>query len=375
MTLRFPLAAALLLGACADAGPGPAGAIVLDSAALAALPELRVEPGVLVCTALGQDGCPLRAAVANRLADGGIALWEPGLTVHRFGAGDTAGTPLGQAGPGGSYLNAMAIASTGADRYRVVTYDGEWRALTLDASGEVRATELITNPGPLAAMGFVGSQPVLQRMRGWGGDTAGHLQVILLDRILDTAGTMVLDAPVPWLTGGTADLPPLPPLVASNPVWTLTDDGDLLWSPGDQFVVERRTRRGRVVWRLEGPASRAATTALLDAREALLRTDPFRLPPSDEEIAAMRSRSDSLAPAVMGITATPDARVIVSRGIAPDGSEVEFLRLAADGTPDARFRLGQRTKILLAEGDSLLVHMPTEGEPWEVRWVRLKQGN
>ena len=28
--------------------------------------------------------------------------------------------------------------------------------------------------------------------------------------------------------------------------------------------------------------------------------------------------------------------------------------------------------VLLAAGDSLLVHQPTEGEPWEVRWIRLE---
>jgi hypothetical protein len=49
-----------------------------------------------------------------------------------------------------------------------------------------------------------------------------------------------------------------------------------------------------------------------------------------------------------------------------------FYRLDPNGTPVARFTLDRRARILLAEGDSLLLHRPTEGEPWELRWVRLR---
>jgi hypothetical protein len=363
---------ALGLAACGARDAVPPAARTIDEAALAALPELTIEAGPLVCTAYGQDGCPLRAPVANRLADGRIALWEPGFTIHRFAPGDTIGAPLGRAGPGGSYLNAIAIASTGSDRYRVVTLDGAWRVLTFDDAGVVQGTDSIADPGTMTVIGFVGSQPVMQRMRGWAGDTAGHLQVSLLDRLTDTTGTVILDTPVSWLHGGTATAGPIPPLVATNPVWALTSDGDLVWSPGDRLVVERRTRGGEVAWRLDGPANRPTSPADLDAREAALRADFGRFPLSDEDLASMRNRSDSLLPAVVGLITAPDGRVIVSRGLAADRTAIEYMRLAADGTPESRFRLDPRIRILLTEGDSLMVHTPTEGEPWEVRWMRLK---
>jgi hypothetical protein len=212
----------------------------------------------------------------------------------------------------------------------------------------------------------------MQRMQGGAADTAGHLVVAMLDRITDTAGTIVLDVPVGWFRGGTAEVAPVAPLIASTPVWTLTTEGDVVWSPGDRLVVERRTRDGEVIWRLEGPVNAPVTPALLDARERELRTDPLRFPLTDVDFAAMRTRSDSLLPGVTGLTTTPDGRVVVARGIPALGNEVDYLRLAADGTPEARFRLDSRVRVLLAEGDSLLVHTPTDGEPWEVRWMRLK---
>lgn len=376
MTRRIALptiALAALLAACGPEADSATVSVTLDSAAIAALPELMAEPGTLLCTATGHDGCPLHNAVANRLADGSIAIWEPGMTIHRFVPGDSVSRPLGQAGAGGSYVNAMAIASTGTNRYRVVTYDGEWRVLTFDGAGNVQRTELIADPGMLNAVGFVGSQPVRQGMSGWGTDTAGHLTVTLLDRITDTSGTVILDTPVRWLRGGTEETGPIPPLLASTPVWTLTADGDLVWSPGDRLVVERRTRDGRVKWRLDGPAGRAITGGELDAREAVVRGEARHLPFTDEDYAEMRRRSDSLRAAVVGLTSTPDGRVILSQGPSADGRGIDFLRLAADGTPEARFRLDPRVKVLVAEGDSLLVHTPTEGEPWEVRWMRLKR--
>lgn len=363
--------AALLAGCGTEADPATVTS-TLDSATIAALPELVAEPGTLLCRATGHDGCPLNNAVSNRLADGSIAIWEPGMTIHRFYPGDSVSKPLGLAGPGGSYVNAMAIASTGTNRYRVVTYDGEWRVLTFDGSGNVQRTELIADPGTLNAVGFVGSQPVMQGMSGWGTDTAGHLTVTLLDKITDTTGTVILDVPVRWLRGGTEEAGPIPPLLASTPVWTLTADGDLVWSPGDRLVVERRTRNGNVKWRVEGPAGRGITQEELDAREAVVREEARHLPFSEEDYAEMRRRSDSLRAAVVGLTTTPDGRVILSQGPSADGNGIDFLRLAADGTPEARFRLDPRVKVLVAEGDSLLVHTPTEGEPWEVRWMRLK---
>ena len=76
---------------------------------------------------------------------------------------------------------------------------------------------------------------------------------------------------------------------------------------------------------------------------------------------------------VGGVTTLPDGRVIVAGVNVPRDSAAVFYRLDTEGVPVARFTLDRRARILLAEGDSLLLHRPTEGEPWELRWVRLRE--
>jgi hypothetical protein len=77
-------------------------------------------------------------------------------------------------------------------------------------------------------------------------------------------------------------------------------------------------------------------------------------------------------PVISGILLEPQGRVLVAGSVAPTRDSVEYLLLDRDGRPTNRFTMQRRTRPLIFAGDSMLVHRPTEGEPWEVRWMMLK---
>jgi hypothetical protein len=371
--MRYQLAPLLILvAACGNRASSDSDAPVLTEAAIAELPVITLEPGALMCTAIGADGCPLRGAVANRVDDRRIALWEPGFTVYLFEPNDTLGTPLGLSGPSGVYNYAVAITALGPDRFRLIVAGQPWRAIELNTAGDIRRVDTLPNPGMLTAIGYAGDRLVRQRMSGWQSDSGGVFTVTELDRLTDSTGRVLLEVPLPWLRGGNQNGPAVPPLISAAPAWALAPNGDIVWSPGDRLMVERRSPSGRVRWHLDGDAGPRVSAEDLDAREAAIRASADLLPYTEEHFAEMRARADTLHPAVTGLAVTPAGDVILARTLFPTRDSVDYLRISADGQPVGRFSLGRRARVLLAEGDSLLVHTPTAGEPWEVRWMRMQ---
>lgn len=364
----------LAVAACGGASPatGAERHLTVTEAALDSLPELTVHDGTLLCTALGYDDCPLHTAVANRLDDRRIAIWEPGRTVRIWRAGDSAGLALGRSGGDSSqYEMATAVATDGSG-YLVVTPDSGWRLLRYDRDGNLGRTDLLHVDQQMTVLGFVGDRPVRQSVDGWDGDSAATLTVTALRRITDTSGTDLLTIPVNWMHGGSELAPPLAPLIAASPSWGLEDDGGIVWSPGGPFRVERRSPRGTVRWTLDGPPGLPVTARDLDIRDSVARAQAALLPLVDADFVSMRERSDSLHPAISGLTVMPDGRVLLARSVLPGRDSVDYVRLDSEGQPQSRFRLPEGTRVLLAEGDSLLVHRPTESEPWQLRWLRLE---
>jgi hypothetical protein len=366
---------ALLAAACAT-GEGPSGDPVertVTEAELAALPALAVVEGSHVCTSIGDDRCPLRAAAANRLDTERFALWEPGSLIRIWRTGDTLGVPVG-AVHDSVFPYRLAIGVTERrGRYLVIAADSGWHRLEIDREGRLTGSAEVPIDAPLTVVGYVGDQPVRQQMRGWSTAAGGRMIITLLRQATDTSGTDILETPVPWLLGGTAATPPLPPYITANPAWALRPGQGIVWTPGDAFLVEYRDLEGNWRWRLLGPPGPPVSEADLAQRDSVVRAATGLMPFADEDYLSMRDRSDSMHPAVSGLTIARNGEVLVARATVADRDSVDFIRVADSGEPVGRFALGRRDRVLLFEGDSMLVHRPTEGEPWEVRWLTLHE--
>ncbi|HET9064874.1 MAG TPA: hypothetical protein VFN22_03515 [Gemmatimonadales bacterium] len=377
-----PLPTLLVLGLVASCGGGTSDAPAipverhLDAEALAALPVDTLAAGQQVCLATGYDACPLHFALATRLDETKIALWEPGHAIGVLRAGDSMPRSLAMfSGTAPAYPTVMAIRKDGKGYDLIDVEDGGYGLVRLDAEGRQIGRTPLPHVGALATVGFSAGDPVLQDFTGWENGGQGMLTVRRLKAPTDSIGTLILEAPVPWMQGASETGPSPRPLFAGSPLWTRVPGGDVVWSPGTTFRVERRAPAvtGAVKWVLTGPDGPRVTAEDLDRRERTIREAMAGLPFSDEEFDQMRTRSDSIVPPLSGFVPYPDGGLLIMGALAPSQPTTTWIRLDKDGVPVSRFDLDTRARILLAEGDSVLVHRPTESEPWEVLWMRLQR--
>jgi hypothetical protein len=359
------------LTACSG-GDAPPTEHQLSDAELSALPRLEAADGRLVCTATGRELCPLGTAIANRLGGDRIALWEPGRQVLVLDGKNASGRPFGAQGLDvGQYAVALAV---GPFKNGIAIVDGRRNKLVqLNAEGDFEREDDLPPPTVNAAPGFIGDLPVLQTIRAESDSGIAQLRVEILQSQRERGGTLVLDVPISWLRLRGDSAVSFTPLFAPSPVYAVDQDETIVWSPGDAFRLERRTFAGKVKWSLASDRRGLAVTAgdIERRREEIVRNAPagqLRL----GELDSMTAVNGPEHPVISGILLEPQGRVLVAGSVAPTRDSVEYLLLDRDGRPTNRFTMQRRTRPLIFAGDSMLVHRPTEGEPWEVRWMMLK---
>lgn len=381
--LRRPALALVpfLLLACADAGttveetlpppPAAGGNWTLDTAALAALPELALADGRVLCVADGVAPCPANQPLANRLDAERIALWEPSRVVQVWTADDTP-IDIGSRGEGeGQYQTVLAVGpgQDGAVQIIDLAPTGV-RLLTFDRRGKFVTDQPLPPLRLGQARGFVGKIPLLQGMVADADTGTTVFRVDVLTGATDSSGRLALEVPIPWLALQGDQIILAPPLFATAPAYTLLQDGELVWTPGDRFEVSRRMVDGgdRWVMRADLPRQAISEAEFAAKRGAMRQMMGNEMPESD--LDSMASRSDRFHPAIASIAATPTGAIYIA-GPTTEAANVNFLRLASDGKPDGRFVLPKNFRMLLAAGDSLLVQQPFDGEQRQVRWIRL----
>jgi hypothetical protein len=258
-----------------------------------------------------------------------------------------------------------------------IVVDG-WRsrALRFNADRAFRDESPISPLPPGVALGFVGQVELRQALKSSGPDSATVLEVHRIMSFADTSGDLLLRVPVKSvpLRGGVPITPlALFPIV---PIYTVAQNGDVVWSAGDSLVVERRSSGGTVRWHtaIDLPPVTIAPEDIA-ARQHELKLTPGA---TDDELGAVDSSAALTKgnfPSIGGVTLSPAGQTLISGPIIPTRDSVDFYLLARNGALVSRFRLGRRTQVLLLSGDSLLVHQPTRGEPWEVRWLRVEKHN
>ena len=363
------LATAVLLAACGGAGPDAAVSgheRQISQATLDSLPRATLTDGGRVCYATGYDSCPLQVAVANWLAPDRFALWEPGREIAAYRVGDTVGVPIGGVGSeAGMYANQSAVGADDKGDILVVEATAG-TLLRYGGDGKFRATQPLPKLFGVAVWGFAGRVALLERFTAADSTAPVKLEVRVLTSAGDSAGRVALQLPIPWLRLDNSEVTAPLPLIPTQPLYAVADDGSLFWSSAERLSLRRLNRSGGTDWALVSDITGAAITpADLSARRKEL--EAAGIPAID--LDSMVARTPATYPAVSGILLNRDGRIMLGRTIAAGSDSVDYLMLSKEGVPLSRFSLGARVHPLLLSGDSLLVHRPTLGEPWEVRWL------
>jgi len=319
-----------------------------------------------ICVADGYTDCPLRSALANGLGDGRVGIWEPRRRVLVLGADGTT-TAIGDST---TPLNIAAITRNGRGFRAVVADDAGWHLVELDPAGQETQREPLPAASPRNIVGFVGRVPVAQRIANLDNPAGGSLEVDRLDAPADSAGTRLLGEQISWLRE-VGDFAMPAPLFAALPVYTVGEDGSIIWSPGQRFEVEARDRNGTPQWRLLGPSGPEITEEEFAVRASEAREFYAATPLAESDFNQMRVQAPKTHAAVTALVRSESGIVYVGGATPLAADSTTWFRLSEIGEPTGRFTLSASTRVLYARNDSLLVHRPTEGEPWEIRWIRL----
>ena len=361
------VATAACAGGGTEASDEPMAQRMIDTAMVATMRQWTVDTLTTpLCVADGYGDCPLQAAWANGLGDGRVAVWEPRRRVVVLG---TDGT-LTAVGDSANPLNVAAITGNGRGFRAVVVDDAGWHLVDLDQRGAETRRQSLPAASSNNIVGFVGGVPVAQRLTDMDNPAGGRLEVDRLDAPTDSSGTRLLDVQVPWLREVNGFAMPAP-LFATLPIYTVGEDGSLTWTAAHTFEVEHRDRAGTPRWRLLGPVGPDITDEEYAIKASEARQFYGATPLADPDFDRMRTQAPTTHAAVSALVRDATGTLYVGGAKPLAADSVVWFRLSDAGEPTGRFTLSAQTRVLYARNDSLLVHRPTEGEPWEIRWIRL----
>lgn len=372
--MRRTLLGFLLLAGCHDAKtvtpPPPAEPVTrtTTAAALDSLPTIPVVAGQLLCLAVGGAQCPSGPITANWLHDGRFATWEPHHQVLVWTPSNANPQLLGEVGAGEQQYDFVASVAATRTGYIILSAVG-MHALRYDAKGAFESSMPIPPIGLSHATGYSGDVPFYQVIHENGADSGAEFAIREIDVPGDTLGHAVLTTRLNWLRlkagRPTAPLPLFPIL----PSFALAPDSDVVWSIGDQFVVERRSATGKLRWSLTSDATGPAVTPteINDARAKY---------PGGTDAKASKARFDSSVantgrfhPAIGAIYLAGDGRVLAASVAVAAHDSVQYTVLTNTGQPTLRFALPRATRVALFAGDSVLAQRAGANAQQELRWL------
>ncbi len=277
--------------------------------------------------------------------------------VVRVPAGADAAVPVGREGSGpGEYRMPGLLDFTGDGEGLVFDIMAR-RVLRYGPEGTSRATSVVVLPAaPHPAFGFVQGE-----LRVLGADnppTPGDSMPVIVfaldsaslePRRLQTLGFRLPTFPI-------GEFRSAPRLLAPGDFFVLRDDSTVVFANGATLGVDIYAPSGalrrRIGFTVEARAARAEDVA----EEATRRVRGIPDPQARAAIAAeLRENAAPRMPVLTGLVAMGDGELWLRGTPTPDGLEVEWLVLAADGEPLRRVRTGAEDAILGKHGARYLV--------------------
>jgi hypothetical protein len=269
----------------------------------------------------------------------------------------------------GQYRSVASVAANG-DGYFVIDAASN-NLLRFDSKGHYQSSVPVAPSRMTYATGFAGDIPLLQLILPSAADSPAVFEVREIEGPGDTLGHSVLKVPLPWLRirdGRTARELPLFPVL---PSYAIAPDSDIVWSAGDVFSVRRESASGALRWRL------TSTVTGPEVTPAEISGERARLGPTPNAAAVAHfdssvALSAKFHAAITGLVLSHDGRVLVVGAQLPARDSIDFYPLSNSGEPTGQFSLPRRSRVLLFNGDSLLVQRPGANVNLELRWLLLR---
>ncbi len=342
----------------------------ITQASLDSLAVIHATDGRLLCLSDGRSACPFNAVTANWMHDGRFATWEPNRLVQIWTPGDKDPRPLGEVGTNlhqyGNVLSVMAAK----DGYTLIDGQGP-RVLHYDAKGVYQSGMPIPPLSVVHAVGFSSDVAILQLIRSVQPGGPATFEIRQINTPADTTGPSVLKVPLPWLHIRDDHPSAAVPLFPVLPSFAFAADSDIVWSPGDTFVVHRQSLSGQSRWTLRstvtGPPIAAGELAAMRLN-IQQRGDTASLTRFDSSAAHTGAHRGALA----GILVARSGRVLAVSLPVTTRDSVDYFVINDDGKLAGRFLLPRTTHVLLFAGDSLLAQRPGANAQLELRWLMVK---
>lgn len=319
----------------------------------------------LLLSARAPDGT---IALADRV--GGVFLYPPDGSAAKQIVFDK--NPARRTGFGGFFvaLGDSAWRLHRPDDTRYVVFDRQGRGLSnvtsairIDYSGSAAGGEL-----------FV-------RLLIPGGKELGDTVLAEIEVIAPRAraGDVIARLPVPATRREGSDLNPLPPFFTAARVWGVTPDERLFFADAESYSVLVLDTTRNVRRLIVDAPRRAVDPAEIDrSASKFLSMMPlsgrFR-EAAEADVSRRRRSSAKFHPAITDIRFARDGKLFIRGGPDPDEGTVRWDVFTHDFAPVAFFVLDDADRLLMIDGDSLLIARQVMASSKQVVWMMMRRPN
>lgn len=375
------LALVLLAQACTGAGDSASIAVAgrtieLDSVAYAAMPRLELDSLGLLCP-LARWRCPPEELLLGAVAtDGDVALAARSGAVYRVAAAPPQIHQIlfdrNNARPG---VFGGTLESVGDSAWRLLLPDHLSYGTFSDAG---RYIDAATGPLRLDYSGSAARDLHFVRLLLPSAKQIGDTVLAEVEAIAPPSvrGDIIARLLLPATHRSGSDMRPLPPFFTAQPVWGLTPDQRIFYSPATSYEI-LFVDGDEVTLRIAAGVPRHPVDAAeLDAAAArFMATMPnyrkFR-EAAQSDVDRRRAASARFHPVITDIRLTPGGGLFVRGSVDPEEGTVRWDVFSSTFEPRGYFTLGDLDRLLLIQHDTLLIARPMPGGAQLVQWTRLR---
>lgn len=358
---------------------GAGTVIAVDAVSYGAMPRAVLDSLDVVCP-LTRSACPPEDLLLSaRAPDGTIALADRIGGVFLY---PSDGSPARQIS-----FDKNPARRTGFGGFFVAVGDSAWRLhrpddvkyLAFDRQG--RALSTVSTAIRIDYAGSAAGGELFVRLLVPGGKEVGDTVLAEIEVVAprSRAGEVVARLPVPATRREGSDMNPLPPFVTAARVWGVTPDERLFFTDAESYSVlvldTARNARRLIVDAPRRPVDPAEVDRSASKFLAMMPPSGRFREAAEADVNRRRRSSAKFHPAITDIRFARNGTVFIRGGPDPDEGTVRWDVFTRDFAPIAFFILDDADRLLMIDGDSLLIARQVTASSKQVVWTMMRRPN